>query len=183
MESMFFDSWEDLLQIAVTVPIVYLFIILSVRVLGKRSTSRMNNFDWIVTVAIGAITGTSILDDNTAILEALLAIALLFGLQYLLTWATLKNEGVQKIVKSRPRLLVHNGQYLDDAMEHERITRGEVMAAIRGKGLLSVQDAKWVILEPDATFSIVQWDERDFSQADFGRVKGFGEKWGGGAQV
>jgi uncharacterized membrane protein YcaP (DUF421 family) len=173
MKSVFFDSWQGILRIAITVPTIYAFIILSVRIVGKRSTSRMNNFDWIVTVAIGAISGTAILDKRTAILEAILATALLFGLQFLITRITLHNRGIRKLIKAKPTLLVYQGEYLDQALDHERISRDEVMAALRSKGLISVYMAEAVILEPDATFSIIERESHRLSNDDLEGVEGF----------
>ena len=154
-ESFFYDSWQDLLQIAITVPIIYLFIIVAVRVVGKRSTSQMNNFDWIVTVAIGSIAGAGIMRKGSAITETILAISLLLLLQWLLTTAVRKNKSLQQLVKARPTLLVHDGEFIEKSMRHERITRGEVLSALRVSGLTEISQAKWVILEPDASMSVI----------------------------
>ena len=154
-ESFFYDSWQDLLQIAITVPIIYLFIIVAVRVVGKRSTSQMNNFDWIVTVAIGSIAGAGIMRKGSAITETILAISLLLLLQWLLTTAVRKNKSLQQLVKARPTLLVHDGEFIEASMRRERITRGEVLSALRVSGLTEVSQAKWVILEPDASMSVI----------------------------
>lgn len=75
----------DLLRIAATAPIVYLLIILFIRLSGKRSTSQMNNLDWIVTVALGSIAASTILLKDIAVAEGILAIGLLLAMQWLLT--------------------------------------------------------------------------------------------------
>jgi uncharacterized membrane protein YcaP (DUF421 family) len=171
-KSIFFDSWQDLLQIAVTAPIIYAFVVLAIRVSGKRATSQMNNFDWIVTVAIGSIAGSGIMLKDLAIAETVLAIALLLALQWLLTKTVLHNKFLQRVVKAPPTLLVHDGQFLEDAMRRERITRGEIRSALRDNGLTDVRMAQWVILEPDASFSVITKAEGPHSRTDLEDVQG-----------
>ena len=170
-ETFFFDSWQDLLQIAITVPVVYLFVIAAVRVMGKRSTSQMNNFDWIVTVAIGSIAGAGIMRKESAIAETLLAIALLLLLQWLLTSAVRNNKSLQRLVKARPTLLVHDGKFIEDSMRQERVTQGEVLSSLRVSGLTDVRQAKWVILEPDASLSVIPMSNTTATLEDLAEVE------------
>lgn len=172
-DPIFFDNWNDLLRVAITVPIIYLGIIAATRISGKRSTSQMNNFDWVVTVATGAIAGTGILQSSITLSESLLAISLLLLAQWLLTNAVYHNDWVARVIKSRPALLVARGEYLHDAMQHERITEGEVMSAIRSEGLINLDEVRWVILEADATFNVIPNDDKDFTKARFDQVTGF----------
>lgn len=173
-DPIFFDNWNDLLRVLITVPFVYLGIILATRVTGKRSTSQMNNFDWVVTVATGAIAGTTILQKSITVSEGVLAIAFLLFLQWLLTKVVYRNSTVAKVVKARPALLVDRGEYLHDAMQHERITEGEIMAALRNEGLINIDEVQWVILEADATFSVIpKSDKKDFSKTTFGQIDNF----------
>ena len=170
-ETFFFDSWRDLLQIAITVPIIYLFVIVAVRVVGKRSTSQMNNFDWIVTVAIGSIAGAGIMRKGSAIVETILAISLLLLLQWLLTTAVRTNKSLQHLVKARPTLLVHEGKFIEQSMRQERITQGEVLSALRVSGLTAVNQAKWVILEPDASLSVIPMSNTTATPEDLEMVE------------
>lgn len=156
---LFFDGSDGLLRTLVSAPIIYASIIAFVRLTGKRSTSQMNNFDWIVTVALGSISASGIILENVTILEALLAVGLLLGLQWLLTKALLYSTWLRYLVKAEPKLLVHSGEYLVGAMREERVTRDEILAAVRAHGLTTVDDAQWIILENDATFSVIAKDE------------------------
>jgi len=172
----FFDGWEGIIKILISAPVIYLSIILIVRVSGKRSTSQMNNFDWIVTVAIGSISASGVIFDSVSIVECLLAIGLLLLFQGLLTKTIMHSKTVHKMVKARPTLLVHNGDYLEDALIGERVTKEEVLAALRENGLHTVEDAKWVILENDASLSVIPMKDRDYSDAQLDSVIGFPPK-------
>ena len=55
ISAIYYDGWKDLVRIALAAPVIYFTIIAFIRLAGKRSTSQMNNFDWVVTVALGSI--------------------------------------------------------------------------------------------------------------------------------
>lgn len=168
-----FDGWEGIIKICIAAPIMYVSVVVAIRIAGKRSTSQMNNFDWIVTVAIGSLTASGIILDSVSISEALLAIALLLGAQYLLTKGFLASGKLTKLAKASPTLLVYKGQFIQPAMETERVRASEVMAALRKQGLISVEEAQYVVLETNATFSVIPKDDRDFSKTQFEDVSGF----------
>ncbi len=172
----FFDGWEGVIEIILVAPIMYVAVILAIRITGKRATSQMNNFDWIVTVAIGALTASGIVIDSVSFVEAITAIAILLGAQYLLTSRILFSKRLARLVKARPTLLVHKGELIHDALRQERVTPSEVMSAVRENGLIDLEEVQWVILETDATLSVIPKDDRDFSNASFQDVSGFPRK-------
>ncbi|MGB3299763.1 MAG: YetF domain-containing protein [Phormidesmis sp.] len=168
-----FDGWEGVIEVAISAPIMYVGVVGAIRLVGKRATSQMNNFDWIVTVAIGSLTASGIVIDSVSVIEALVAIYLLLGAQYLLTKGVYASDRVTRLVKSNPTLLVNNGRLIHDALRHERVTPAEIIAALRENGLISLEEAQWVILETDATFSVIPKGDRDFSKAQFEAVPAF----------
>ncbi|MCF8880032.1 DUF421 domain-containing protein [Hyphobacterium sp. SN044] len=154
MPDIFFDGWGNIVSIAVTAPLVYLAIIAFIRLSGKRSTSQMNNFDWIVTVAMGSLVGSLLVIEDVTLAEAVFAIGLLMGLQYLFTLGAARFDWVERVIKSRPTLLF-DGNFRRSAMREERITESEINAAVRENGLNHLSDVRWVVLESDASFSVV----------------------------
>ena len=171
--SALFDGWEGLIKVLISAPIMYVGVIVSIRVIGKRSTSQMNNFDWIVTVAIGSLTGSGIVIDSVSVSEALTAIACLLIAQYCLTKAVFHSDRAERLVKAKPALLVGNGEFIHEMLERERVTVSEVMAALREHGLISIEEVQWVILETDATFSVIAKKDRDISKASLDDVVGW----------
>ncbi len=159
MENFFFDNQDNLWRIVVSAPVVYLLVILYIRVMGKRTTSRMNSFDWIVTVAMGSLVASTIVKKEISILEGALAIFLLLLFQFMLTKAMVYSPKLRKVVRSTPQLLVYNGEYLKDNMRIERIVKNEILSAIRHKGIQNIKEVHAVVLETDATFSIIKKTE------------------------
>lgn len=168
----FYDGWQGLVRILITAPVVYLSIVVFIRVVGKRSTSQLNNFDWVVTVAMGSITGSGILLKDITVLETLTAVAALLALQWCLTRLVYRFGPVAEWVKPAPRLLVRDGRYLRPAMRGERVTEGEVLAAIREAGVKRLEDVRWVILETDGTMSVGAGESGGGAPNTLGRVRG-----------
>lgn len=129
--------------------------IVVLRMAGKRSLSKMNAFDLVVTVALGSTLATVLLSKDVALAEGIVAFSMLALLQWMVTRASVRWDGLKRLVRSEPRLLLENGQFLQSAMTDERVTREEVEQAIRGSGIGRVEDVAAVVLETDGSFSVI----------------------------
>ena len=152
---MFFDGWYGLARVLIAGVCAYVALVALLRVSGKRTLSKMNAFDLIVTVALGSTLATLILSKDIAILEGLLAFALLVVLQLAVTWSAVRWPAVQRVVKSEPRLLFRDGKFLEGAMRGERVTHEEAEAAMRESGLGSTAEVSAMILETDGSISVI----------------------------
>jgi uncharacterized membrane protein YcaP (DUF421 family) len=139
--------------------------VLLLRVSGKRTLAKLNAFDLIVTVALGSTLATVLLSKSVALVEGLAAFALLAGLQYLVAWLSVRSSRFGELVKSEPTLLLHRGRFLEGAMRAQRVTRAEVLAALRGSGAVEAGQVAAVVLETDGSLSVIQ---------DAGRSGGIG---------
>ena len=153
---MFFDSWFGLLRVVVVGTIAYATLVLVLRVSGKRTLAKLNAFDLIVTVALGSTLATVLLSKSVALVEGLAAFALLVGLQYIVAWLSVRSSRFSDLVKSEPTLLLHRGRFLESAMRAQRVTRAEMLAALRSSGVADPGQAAGVVLETDGSLSVVQ---------------------------
>lgn len=158
MLQVFTDGINPLWNIFVSSVGLYFSLIIFIRVSGKRSTSQMNNFDWLVTVALGSIVASGIVIENVSLSESLFAVALLLMLQFFVTRTVFGSRLVSRVVKAEPRVLMKDGKFLREAMKAERVTEDEILSAVRSHGLLSLQEIQYVILETNASFSIISRD-------------------------
>lgn len=174
MDNFFYDGFGSLIRVTVSASILYAAVIIFVRVSGKRSTSKMNNFDWVVTVAMGSLVGSGIVLKDVTVSEVLVAIASLIALQYCVTFVLIRNKTVTDIVKASPRLLLHRGVMLPDALREERISESELLATIRENGLRNVEDVEAIVLEADATLSVLPKSTDSTKQCSaFSNVEGW----------
>lgn len=152
---MFFDSWSEIGRILLVGALAYAALVLVLRVSGKRTLAKLNAFDLVVTVALGSVLATILLDPSVSLAEGAAAFALLIGLQYAVAWSAVRSARFGALVKSEPTLLLHQGRMLEAAMRAQRVTQGEVEAALRDAGLGAASEAAAVVLETDGTLSVV----------------------------
>lgn len=153
---MLFDTWQGLFCVLLVGIPAYAALVVLLRVSGKRTLSKMNAFDFVVTVALGSTLSAILTSSGVALAEGVLALALLIGLQYAVAWAATRYKAVDRLVKAEPVLLFHRGQFLNEAMRRERVTEGEVLSAIRESQIASLDEVEAVVLETSAEFSVVR---------------------------
>ena len=153
---MFFENWFGLLRVLIVGTLAYAALILLLRVSGKRTLSKMNAFDFIVTVALGSTLATVLLSKDVALAEGITAFSLLIGLQYVITWLSVRSRRVENLVKAEPSLLFFEGRFLDATLRRERVTEAEVRAAVRAQGLARMENAAAVILETDGSLTVLE---------------------------
>ena len=152
---MFFDSWSSLLRVIVVGTLAYVSLVLLLRISGKRTLAKLNAFDLVVTVALGSTLATVLLNRSVALAEGIAAFALLAGLQYFVAWLSVRSARFSALVKSEPTLLLHRGRFLDHAMQGQRVTREEVISALRASNVVRPEDAAAVVLETDGSLSVI----------------------------
>ncbi len=152
---MFFQSWAGLGRTALAALQAYAALVVMLRVSGKRTLSKMNAFDLIVTVALGSTLATVILSKDIALAEGLTAFATLIALQFVITWLSVRSPKIAQFVKAEPTLLLHQGEFLRAAMKRERVVETEMRAAIRSQGVAAVEQVYAVVLETDGSFTVI----------------------------
>ena len=165
MEDIFFNGWFALLRTALVGILAYAALILSLRVSGKRTLSKMNAFDLVVTVSLGSTLATITLSADVSLIQGVLALALLIGLQFAITWSSFRWRWIRRLVTGEPTLLFYRGNYLQAALRKERMTEEEVRAAVRADGVAAMEEVEAVVLETDGSFSVIPSNESERSSS------------------
>lgn len=155
MPEAIYDDWSGIARILMIAPAAYLALVVILRVSGKRTLSKLNAFDFIVTIAIGSTLASIITTRSLALAEGLTALLVLVGLQYLVTATSVRWPWVNAVVKAEPSLLLRNGEPLQQAMRHQRVTLDELTAAVRQAGGDSLDKAQAVFLETDGSLTAI----------------------------
>ena len=169
-----FGSWESVVRTLVVGSLSYFGLIFWLRISGKRTLSKWNSFDFVVTIALGSLFASALLSKSTSFVQAMVAIGLLVGLQFLITYISVRTQAIQAIVKSEPTLLLFKGEIIRSALIKERVAEGEILAAIRLNGSASIENVDAVVLETDGSFSVVEKLDIEAATA-FKDVRGFKE--------
>lgn len=152
---MWVGTWDSVGRIVIVGPLVYLSLVLLLRVSGKRTLSKLNAFDLVVTVALGSTLSTAILSKDTPLTDALVALAVLVALQLSLTWLSVRFAAIRDVVRAEPRMLVYQGVLLESALRGERLTEDEVLQAIRRQGMGALARVHAAVLETDGRISVI----------------------------
>ena len=168
MDMIFFDNIDKLGRIVLTTVMVYVLIVTVTKISGKRSTSQLNNFDWIVTVMIGSLGASTILLKDIPFVEGVSSILVLYLLQFVVTKYAAISPQFSNFILSEPRIVFYQGQFLPDAMRDERLTRQEIECAMRSEGINSFDDVEAIVFESDAKLTVIpkptQSDKSDDDQ-------------------
>lgn len=138
----------------------YISIVLVLRISGKRTLSKMNAFDFIITVALGSVLATTIVSYQDSFWNGILTFVTLVVLQYVATWLSVRFKFARTILKSRPSLLYFEGDFDEEALIKERITKGELKQAIRTSGFISFEQVAAIVLESDGTLSVMETTDK-----------------------
>jgi len=155
MEHLIFDNFDKLGRIVIASAMVYLLIVGITKVSGKRSTSQLNNFDWVVTVMIGSIGASTILLKSIPFVEGAASIVTLYTLQYLVTKTASISPHFSSFILSEPRIVFYQGQFLPEAMRKERLCRQELECAIRAEGINDYDEVEAIVFESDAKLTVI----------------------------
>ena len=113
MEHLFYNRWEDLARTLIVGVLGYVFLVGCLRWSGKRTLSKMNAFDLIVTVSLGSVLASLLLSKSVALAEGVVALSLLVGLQFAVTWTSVRVRWVRRFVTGEPLLLLEHGVFLE----------------------------------------------------------------------
>lgn len=151
---MWFDNWSDILRVLLVGAAAYAFLVVVLRLFGKRTLAQLNAFDFVVTVALGSTLATILLNSDVSWTEGAVAMALLVVLQYVVAQLRRLKTG-RAVLTARPTLLVRNGVLLDELISTHRLTHADIRQTIRSSGVGDLGEVAAVILESDGGRSVV----------------------------
>jgi len=155
MAHLFFKDWESLYHVVICASISYLALFLFIRISGKRTLAKLNAFDFVVSVTLGS-TLSSMMLMKVTISEGCVALMIIILLQYLLAFFAKKSKTMEKAINSTPTLLFYNGEFIEDAMKRELITKEEIYSEIRQYRIERLEDVRAVVMELNGEMTVVK---------------------------
>ncbi len=143
------------LAIAAKTAVIYVFLIVGLRLLGKRELGQMSIYDLVLIVVIANAVQNAMVGDDSSLFGGLTAAVTLLILNRVLTWLMVSRRGVRHWMLGDPVLIVKDGHLLLDAMRREGVTRDHVLAAMREHGIGELENVQMAVLEVDGAISIV----------------------------
>jgi uncharacterized membrane protein YcaP (DUF421 family) len=145
---------NELLYTALRASFVYFFLLLVVRVLGKREIGNTSAFDLIVALILGEVVDEIIYGDVT-IAQGVIAILVVAIWHLVNSWASFKSKTIDKLTGASPTVMVKNGQIQRRNLAKERLNEEELFSELRMMGVEEIKEVKQATLEPNGTISVL----------------------------
>ncbi len=152
------DLGSGPIEVAIRTAIVYLFLVLVLRIAGRREVGQMSILDLVVILIIANGVQNAMVGENTTLIGGLISAGTLIVLDRSLDVVLGRNRRLARVLEGEPILLVRNGRVLTEAMRRAGMNRDELDRAVRAKGVASVHDASLAVLEVDGSISVIPRD-------------------------
>jgi uncharacterized membrane protein YcaP (DUF421 family) len=156
MDNLFFESWQSLARVFIATIIAYIALLIILRATGKRTLSKMNAFDFIITIALGSAFASLALNTDIPLLNGVLVLFLLVILQFFISWLSVRVKKFKKIITGEPTLLLYRGEVIEQNLKKERILLEEIYVAARSNGVSNLEEIDAVILETNGELTIIK---------------------------
>src|SRR5258705_12189654 len=132
---------------------VYLFIIVAIRLFGKKELAQLSVIDLVFILLISNSVQNAMVGASTGLFEGIAAAATLFAVNALFKYISYSSKGFSNLVQGEPVMLIHEGTVIEENLRKERLTRNELEAAIREHGVENISDVDLAVLEADGNIS------------------------------
>src|SRR5450432_589865 len=139
--------WEFILRGIV----VYIFLIILLRLTGKRQIGQMSPFDLVLLLVLSNAVQNSMNGGDNSVLGGLISASTLIALNFGMGYLTYRNKRLEVLIEGQPEVLIHNGKLFEKVMARAQLTHHELNAALRQAGCLSVAEVHCAILENNGT--------------------------------
>ncbi len=119
--TVFFSDWNGLARITFVGVPGYIALVFILKVAGKRTLSKMDSFDLVITASLGSTLAITMLSKSVVLAEGIVALALLSFMQLFISWLSVRSDTVSSLIKPEPSMLFFRGEFLEAAMRKERV--------------------------------------------------------------
>jgi uncharacterized membrane protein YcaP (DUF421 family) len=156
------DTWKDMFVLAVPVLekilrpiIVYVFLIVGLRLSGKRELAQLNPFDLIVLLTLSNTVQNAIIGEDNSVTGGFIGAASLLAVNYLVVRFLYDHRKLDQLVEGSPDILIEDGKVHEEKLKRELITMEELAAAARKQGFDTLAEVRQCVLEPGGTLSFI----------------------------
>src|SRR5437667_1147582 len=134
--------------------IVYFFLVVALRVFGKRELAQLNPFDLVVLLSLSNTVQNAIIGNDNSLTGGLIGALALLAMNYLVVRFLFRHRRLDQVFEGKPTTLVQNGKAIKSALAKELLTHSELMTVLHRQGFDSLEEVERCVLEPGGTFYI-----------------------------
>jgi uncharacterized membrane protein YcaP (DUF421 family) len=153
--------WRDMFHLSLPIAekilrpaIVYLFLVIFLRIFGKRELAQLNPFDLIVLLSLSNTVQNAIIGDDNSVTGGIIGAFSLLGINYLVVRLVFKHRRLDQLLEGEPTVLIENGRLVPEGLAKELMTESELLAVAHRQGFASLDEIERCVLEPGGTFFI-----------------------------
>jgi uncharacterized membrane protein YcaP (DUF421 family) len=135
--------------------VVYIFLVVGLRLAGKRELAQLNPFDLVVLLTLSNTVQNAIIGEDNSVTGGLIGATTLLLINYLVVRFLYKHRELDEMVEGRADYLIRRGKINQRLMEHELITEAELQAVARKQGIASLKDVETATLESGGSISFI----------------------------
>ncbi|SHF99203.1 DUF421 domain-containing protein [Flavisolibacter ginsengisoli] len=136
--------------------VIYIFLLILFRIMGKRSLNETTTFDFVLLLIISEVTQQALVGEDFSLTASALLITTLMGIDMILTITKQKFAMFGRIVEGAPLVIVDNGKPLKKRMQKTQVDEEDILHAARSNfGIEKMEEIKYAVLEKDGTISII----------------------------
>lgn len=154
--------WKDMFVVSLPIlekilrpVVVYFFLVIALRLSGKRELVQLNPFDLVVLLTLSNTVQNAIIGDDNSVTGGLIGAASLMLTNYLVVRFLYNHRKLDQLVEGKADVLIENGKVRPEHLHHELITSAQLEAAARKQGFASLAEVDQCILEPGGTLSFI----------------------------
>ncbi|PSL45117.1 uncharacterized membrane protein YcaP (DUF421 family) [Salsuginibacillus halophilus] len=149
----------DWTMMIVRIMMIYIFLWLVYRWMGKREIGEVTLLDFVISIMIAELAVVAIEDEQTTLLEAMFPIGVLALIQFVLAKWSLQSPRLRHFIDGRPSLVISAGEVDQHVMHKQRYNYDDLFMQLRTEGVTQVEDVMYGVLETDGTLSVILKDE------------------------
>jgi len=134
--------------------IVYVFLLIILRITGKRQTGQLAPFDLVLLLVLSNAVQNAMNGGDNSVLGGIISATTLIALHYAVAFMTYKSRKMETWIEGTPRILIHDGVLDEDVMRSELLTRHELAAALRAAGCAEIERVRVATLENNGQITI-----------------------------
>jgi len=144
------------MDIAVRAAVLYFFIVLVTRVIGRRELSSLSAVDLILLIVLGDAVQQGLTQDDYSVTGAMIAVSTIAALQVGSSYLSFRSKRAARVLEGLPLVLIDRGEIVDENLRRERISQDELAGEMRTQQIASFDEVQWAILESNGTVSFIK---------------------------
>ncbi len=151
-----FDLDLSLAEKVIRAVVIYLFLVIALRLVGKRELTQLNTLDFVVLLAVANAVQNGLIGADNSVTGALVGAIVLFAVNSALAYVLFRYARLQRVVEGTPTVLIRDGRILDDALKREQLSRDDLLLEIQSAGADRFDDVRTASLLPNGKVIVVQ---------------------------